>query len=153
MDTMKKILIWISILIGVFILSNFLINVGLNSTYKDIKRQDSNSQFVIYQADATYVNGRIRGLINNTADVDGNFLKIDLFSKRDVFVGRTYVNINKNVQTQPFELFFKANDVSYYKIEPVNEKQSGSELEILPKDLTKPEVLLTTAFMFLIFWG
>ena len=62
---MKKIVIWILILIGVFILSDFLIYVGLNSTYKDIERKDNNSQIVVYQADATSVNGRIRGVIKD----------------------------------------------------------------------------------------
>lgn len=151
---MKKIIIWILILIGIFILSNFLINVGLNSTYKDIQRKDSNSQIIIYQADATSVNGRIRGIIKNTKETQGKYLKIDLYSRRDVFMGRSYIEIkstNNDESSQPFELLFKANNVSYYKIETVEEKETGSELEILPKEMTKPEIVLATAMMFLIF--
>lgn len=154
MDSMKKIIIWILILIGIFILSNFLINVGLNSTYKDIQRKDSNSQIIIYQADATSVNGRIRGIIKNTKETQGKYLKIDLYSRRDVFMGRSYIEIkstNNDESSQPFELLFKANNVSYYKIEIVEEKETGSELEILPKEMTKPEIVLATAMMFLIF--
>ena len=63
MNTLQKIAVWTAMLIGTFIFSDFLINVGLNSTYKDIERKDNNSQIVVYQADATYVNGRIRGVI------------------------------------------------------------------------------------------
>ena len=154
-SVMKKIIIWISILIGVFVLSDFLISVGINSAYKDIKREDNNSEIIVYQADATYVNGRMRGLIKDTEKITGKYLKIELYTKRDVLVGKSYIEIEKTgkEETQPFELFFKAEDVAYYKIETVKEREPGDELEILPKELTQQEILLATAMMFLIFWG
>lgn len=152
---MQKIITWILILVGVFIFSDFLINVGLNSTYKDIQREDENSQIVVYQADATYVNGRIRGIIKNTKQIQDKYLKIELYSKRDVLVGKSYIEIKniENNETQPFELLFKATDVASYKMETVKEKEPGSEVEVLSKEWTKPEIILTTAMMFLIFWG
>lgn len=67
MDKIKsyfKYIIWIVLF---FIFSEFLINVGLNSNYRDIERKDNVSQVSIYQADATKVNGRIRGIIKNSA--------------------------------------------------------------------------------------
>lgn len=152
---MKKILTWILILIGIFILSDFLINVGLNSTYKKIQRQDENSQIIVYQADATYINGRIRGLIKSSEKTQGKYLKIELYTKRNVLVGKSYIEIKdlEEEETQPFELLFRAQEVAFYKIETVTEKESGDDLEILPKELTKPEILLATAMTFLIFWG
>ena len=152
MSTMQKIIVWVLILIGVFILSDFLINVGINSTYKNIQRQDEHSQIVVYQADATYVNGRIRGLIKNTEEIQDKYLKIELYSKRNVLVGKSYIEIKQEDESQAFELLFKATDVESYKIETVKEKEPGDEVEILPKEWTKPEVLLATAMMFLIFW-
>lgn len=149
---MQKIIVWILMLIGVFILSNFLINVGINSTYKDIQRQDDHAQIVIYQADATYVNGRIRGLIKNTQEIQDKYLKIELYSKRNVLIGKSYIEIQQKEEMQAFELLFKATDVVAYKIETAKEKEPGDELEILQKEWTKPEVLLTTAMMFLVFW-
>lgn len=154
-STLQKIVIWILILVGVFVLSDFLINVGLNSTYKDIQREDKNSQIVVYQADATYVNGRIKGLIKDTNKIQGKYLKVELYSKRDVLVGKGYIEIQdlQKEESQPFELFFRAKDTASYKIEIVNEKEEGPELEILPKDLTKPEIVLGTIMTFLIFWA
>lgn len=151
----KKIIIWVLILIGVFILSDFLISVGLNSTYKDIQREDNHVAIVVYQADATYVNGRMRGLIKKTEELQGKYVKVELYSKRDVLVGKSYIEIQNSQkdEVQPFELFFKAQDVAYYKMEVVNEKEPGDELEILSKEMTKPEIILATAMMFLIFWG
>ncbi len=155
MSTQQKIVTWILILVGVWILSDFLINVGLNSTYKDIIREDKNSQIVVYQADATYVNGRIRGLIKNTDEIEGKYLKIELYSKRDVLLGRGYIQIQNlpKGESQPFELLFKAKDTTSYKIEMVKEKEDGPDLEIIPDELTKPEIVLGTIMTFLIFWA
>ncbi len=154
MNTLQKIAVWTAMLIGTFIFSDFLINVGLNSTYKDIERKDNNSQIVVYQADATYVNGRIRGVIKEVDKIKDKYLKIELYSKRDVLVGRRYIEIgnDSDIETKSFELLFKANDVSYYKMGTANEKEPGDEVEIISKELTKPEIILTTAMMFLIFW-
>lgn len=154
-DIKKKIVIWILILAGIFVLSDFLIYVGLNSTYKDIQRKDNISQVTVYQADATYVNGRIRGIIKNTDKIKQKYLKIELYTKRDVLVGKSYIEVQNNIkddESQPFEVLFKANDVAYYKIEAVNEKEAGSQLEILPKEWTKSKILVATALTFLIFW-
>lgn len=158
MSTGRKIIVWILMLVGVFVLSDFLIYVGLNSTYKDIKREDNNSQIAVYQADATYVNGRIRGVIKSTAETKNKYLKIELYSKRNVLMGKSYIEIketqnNETNETQPFELLFRAKDVASYKVEMVDEKEPGTELEIIPKEWTKPEILLATAMTFLIFWG
>ena len=150
---MKNIFIYVLILIGVFILSNFLINVGLNSTYKDIDRRDENDNVAVYQADATYVNGRIRGIVKETSSVANKYLEIELYSKRDVLKGRRYIEIETAKESQPFEVLFRTKDVKYYKVNLVDEKQDGPELEILPKELTKPEILVATAITFLIFWG
>lgn len=155
MDTMKKFLIYALMVVGLFIFSEFLINVGLNSTYKEIKREGNNSQIVVYQADATYVNGRIRGIIKNTEAIQNKYLKIEIYSKRDKLLGRSYIEIKdtEKESTQPFELLFRVKDAEYYKIEIVNEKEDGNELKILPKEWTKSEILLATAVTFLIFWG
>lgn len=153
MSTMQKIIIWVLILIGVFIFSDFLINVGINATYKDITRKNENPQIVVYQAEATYVNGRIRGLIKNPKEIQEKYLKVEMYSKRNVSLGVGYIEIEHAQEEQAFEILFKATDVATYKIETVNEKDKiENKLEILPKEWTKPEVLLTTAMMLLIFW-
>lgn len=63
MGTFLKYALWI---IAFWILSNFLIEVGLNSNYKKIERRDDLSLVSIYQAEATKVNGRIRGFISDS---------------------------------------------------------------------------------------
>ena len=155
MDRMKTFLKYALWVIGFFILSEFLINVGLNSTYKDIERRDANSQVSIYQAQATLVNGRIKGIVTNSEpeQLNGKYICIDFYSKRDVFLGRKYIqveNLGEN-ESKPFEAYFKLKDVASYEVSIVDNKEEG-EIELIPKDLSKPEVVVATIFTLLILW-
>lgn len=156
MDRLKTFLKYALWLIGFFILSNFLIYVGLNSSYRDIERRDNVEEVQIYQAEATKVNGRIRGLIQNIEEenLTGKYIEIDMYSKRDVFLGREYIQIEEKEQEKPqaFEMLFKLQDVASYEIKIVDEKQEGGELELLNTDLTTQQIVLLTAFTFLILW-
>lgn len=156
MDRMKTFLIYALLIIGFFIISEFLINVGLNSTYKDIERKDNVSQVKIYQAEATMVNGRIRGTIINSEpeDLNGKFIRIDFYSKRDNFLGKKYIEVSDlgENETKPIEVFFKLEEVASYEVVIADEKEPGEEIELIPKDLTRPEVILTTAILMLMFW-
>ena len=155
MDRLKTFLIYALIVVGFIILSEFLINVGLNSQYKQITRTDDTKEVQIYQAEATLVNGRIRGIIQNTdRDISNKYAKFSFYSERNVFLGKKFIEINKleNGEVQPIELFFKLEGVKSYSVEIVDEKDNTEEIELLPKDLTRPEVLLTTAILLLMFW-
>lgn len=139
-----------------FIFSNFLINVGLNATYKPIERRDNVSQVNIYQAEATLVDGRIRGIITNseTEDLSGKYLEVDFYSGRDVYLGRKIININQLQanETQNFEILFKLEDVEYYSVSIVEERPEGEEIEILPDGWTTTDVVVATVITMLIFW-
>lgn len=156
MDKIKKYLKYVLWLVAFFIFSNFLIYVGLNSSYKDMKRNDNTQEVIIYQAEATKVNGRIRGNIQNSEgkDLNGKYLEIDLYSKRDIFLGRQYIQINELEQgkTQAFEVLFELQDVSSYETKIVDKKEDGGEIKLLPAELTKSQIVLATAITFLIFW-
>ena len=156
MDKIKKYAMYFILVIAFFILSDFLIYVGLNSSYRDIQRQGSVEGVSIYQAEATKVNGRIRGLIQNPngEDLNGKYVEVDLYSKRDVFLGRKYIQINDLQQgdTQSFELLFKIEDVASYNVNIVDEKQEGEEIDLLPNDLTTSQIVVATVLTVLIFW-
>lgn len=138
------------------ILSEFLINVGLNSSYRPIERRDTVSQVNVYQAEATLVNGRVRGLITNseTDNISNKYLEFDFYSKRDVYLGKKIININELQpgETQNFEILFKLEDVAYYTVSVLDERPEGEEIEILPEGWTTAEIMLATAITLLIFW-
>jgi len=145
MDRMKTFLKYIIWFVLFFFFSNFIINVGLNSSYKNIERRDSIEQVQIKQAQATLVNGRI--------NLTGKYLKIDLYSKRNVLVGKKYIDITttQNNTTQDFSMYFELKDVTSYEVSIVDHKEEG-EIELIPKEMTKPEIIVLTAMTLLIFW-
>ena len=154
MDKMKKYFIYIITLVLFALFTEFLIAAALNSNYKYIGCASEKLDNVeIYQSEATKVNGRIRGIINNKDNkIDKKYLKLDFFSERNVNMGSSYVEIDKEKEEIPFEVFFKLNNVSYYKTSFVNEKDSKGEIEFIPQELTKPQIVIGTALAMLFFW-
>ena len=154
MDRMKtffKYAIW---LILFFIFSEFLINVGLNSSYKDIKRRDNIEQVVITDAQATLVNGKLKGIITNSEEdyLTGKYIRIDYYSKRDILVGTKYIAIetNENNKTQNFNTYFELQEVTSYEVSIVEQKEQG-EIELIPTELTRPEIVMLTVITMLCF--
>ena len=155
MDRMKTFLKYIIWFVLFFFFSNFIISVGLNSSYRDINRKDNIEQVQITQAQATLVNGRIKGTIKNS-DKDyltGKYVKIDFYLKRNVLVGKKYIGITttQNNTMQDFSIYFELKDVTSYEVSIVDHKEEG-EIELIPKEMTKPEVIVLTALTLLIFW-
>lgn len=152
MSTLKRFLKYIIWLVLFFIFSEFLINVGLASSYKTLERKDSFEQVVIQDAESTLVNGKIIGTINNPAEIDGKYLRIDIYSERNMLLGTRYIDLEKATSSQEFKVFYELEDSTSYEISVVNEK-TDQELKIIPDEWTKPEIVLATALTFLIFWG
>lgn len=151
MDRMKTLLKYALWVILFFIFSEIMIYLNLESIYRDIGRKDNISQITIYQAQATKINGRIKGKINNISEIENKYIRIDLYSERDNFLGSKYIEISKLDENKEFEIYFKVQDVVYYEIKLVDEKEEGELPEML-KDLTRSEVLWGTFLTFLILW-
>lgn len=152
MKTLAKYVIWIVLF---YIFSNLMIYLNLESTYQNIGRKDNLPQVTVYQAQATKINGRIKGNIYNSEEhkITNKYLRIDLYSERDVFLGSKYIDVStmRDDETRNFEEYFKVQDVDYYEMKFVDEKEEGELPEML-KDLTKEQVIWGTFLTFLIFW-
>ena len=152
MKTLAKYVIW---LVLFYIFSNLMIYLNIESTYHNIGRKDNLPQVTVYQAQATKVNGRIKGSIYNSEanKITNKYLRIDLYSERDVFLGSKYIDVStmRDSETRNFEEYFKVQDVDYYEMKFVDEKEEGELPEML-KDLTKEQVIWGTFLTFLIFW-
>lgn len=155
MDRLKTFLIYALLIVLFFIFSEFLINVSLQASYNDITRRDNTEQVQIQEAQATLVNGKIKGTIKNSEQdyLTGKYVKIDLYSKRDNLLGTKYIEINTTEaqNTQDFSMYFELTDVESYNISIVDQKEEG-ELDLIPDELTKPEIWLLTAMTVLILW-
>lgn len=125
MKTFAKYVIWI-ILFWIF--SDILINIGINSTYKDIK---ANAQIPngiqVEQVQATAVNGRIK--IKVDSSLSGKYIKLNLYSKNDNILGTQYIEIGKIEENQlkDIETYFKISEVNSYNIEITDEMGKSTE--------------------------
>lgn len=146
LKTFLKYIIWVILF---FILSEFLINVSLNANYRDIKRKDSTKEVQITQAQATLVNGRIKGTITNSEEdyLTGKYVRIDFYSKRDNLVGTKYIQIETTeaTKTQEFKAYFELNDITSYEISIVDEKTTG-EIKLITEEWTKAQIFTVTLF-------
>ncbi len=146
LKTFLKYVIWIVVFA---VLSELLINASLKSSYADITRKDTTAQVEITQAQATLVNGKIKGTIKDDRkdSLTGKYVEIKLYSSRDNEVGKRYIQIQTTDvnQTQDFNFYFEKNDVKSYKISIVNEKEEG-ELEVFPKEMSRAEIFVATLF-------
>ena len=156
MSRLKTFLIYALCIIGFWILSDFLINVGINSTYKPMQAEstDKDSKIEIYQAESTLISGKILGVVHNP-DPSQKFLKLQLFTDRDVEVGTKYVELGQPSEdgTVPIDLNFKTANVTHYKTELVSEKgeDTGADIKLLPKELSSAE-LFWGVLIILMFW-
>lgn len=152
MKTLLKYALW---LILFYIFSNLMIYLNIETTYQNIGRKDNIEQVTVYQAQATKINGRIKGTIYNNVEnkITNNYLRVDLYSEKDNYLGSKYIDVSnmREDETREFEIYFKVQDVDYYEIKFTDEKQEGELPEIL-QDLTKEQVIWGTFLTFLIFW-
>lgn len=155
MDRMKTLIKYALWIILFYIFSNLMIYLNIETTYQNIGRKDNLPQVTVYQAQATKINGRIKGEIYNNAEnkITNNYLRIDLYSERDNYLGSKYIDISnmRDDETRNFEIYFKVQDVDYYEIKFTDEKEEGELPEML-KDLTREQVIWGTFLTFLIFW-
>ena len=115
-------------------------------------RRDQTAQVEISQAQSTLVNGRITGTIKTDGQekLTGKYVKITLYSTRGNELGKRYIEINTTDAnpTQDFHLYFEKNEAKSYEISIVDHKEQG-ELEIIPKEWKKPEIIVATMFTML----
>lgn len=123
-----------------WVLSDFLIYMGINGTYKAIEAKVMTETPTVNVAEAkvTYVNGYVKGNIyNDTLDtINGKFLKIALYSPRNVHLGSKYVKIDnlESKKSQDFEMWFKYTDVGYCNITVVDNAEDASEKAFLSEE-------------------
>lgn len=108
----------------------------------------------IEYAESTLVNGRIKGTIENTGDEDltGKYIQMDFYSSKNNLLGTKYIPIEAtSTGAQEFETFFELQDVKSYDMSIVDQKNLP-ELELIPEEMKKPEIILLSIMTMLMFW-
>ena len=152
MDQVKKILKYVILLIALYFFSKFLIYIGLNATYKDIKVEGNvPEQIKVEYAQATKVNGRILGKISNNkeSNINGKYIKTDIYDSKNELLGTKYLELTEieNNETKKFAVFFKKNDVDHCEISIVDEKDENTEklfADIFISEDLKTHIIIST---------
>ena len=154
MDRLKTFLKYAILLVGFYLLSNFLIFVGLNSSYNDIHAKSYGvNQVDVQLAEATLVNGRVKGIIQNSPEnnLNGKYIRFDFYSARDVLLGTKYIpvqSLGENDQEE-FRVFFKLQDVEYYDVSITDEMEKVDSEPFLDADMETQTIIFATIFTML----
>ena len=125
MTDLKKDIKIVLLVVGGYILTNFLIFVGFNANYKAIElKSELPSVIKIEKAEATKVQGRVYGKISNTEenDLNGKYIKVVVFNDKNENIATEYLKI-ENLQKDEEKLFkatFNAEKAMSYTIDIVD---------------------------------
>ena len=151
MKRLKKFLIYLLIIVGFYIFSDFASFAYIKTTYQDLTKftiEAPNPKVKIYESKATYINGYIKGtLLNNEEQmIENRYVKFEFFSERDIYLGKKYIKIDKLVpnQEKEFEVKFNFENVDHYKITLADENEEIPEADLTLDEETKGLLLITT---------
>ena len=125
LKTFRKYIIWIILF---YLFTMLMTYIGFNSSYKNIESDvEIPAQTKIDIAQSTKVNGRIFGEVTSTEenDLNGKYIKVQIFNRRDALVGTKYLKIEDSKITEPkkFVVYFTAENVEKYKIEILEDSE------------------------------
>lgn len=126
LKTFAKYALWIILF---WILSDILIYLGINSTYKDIEQKgETPAGIEVVQMQATTVNGRTKLKIDD-ASLSGKFVKVDLYSSTGVNLGTQYLEIGeiKENESKEIDTYFKISEVRSYEVTVAEEMGTSTE--------------------------
>ena len=152
MDTVKTFVKYIIWIILFWIISDFLINVGLKTTYNEMQKIGQiPSGIQVKEIKSTAVNGKINLIVNSTSLI-GKFIKVDLYSSKDNLLGTLYLDIGeiKENQTKEIDTYFKISDVKKYEIFVTDEKGESSE-GFMDTAMSTLTILLTAIKIMIVF--
>lgn len=153
---MKVFFCYALIFVLFFIFSDFLIAGFTKSLYKPMTSYEINitsPQVTITSAEASNVNGNVKGTIKNTTDepLDDKYLKFDFYTPRNVCAGTKYLEVEYLVpeEEKNYELGFKYDNVSSVKVSMVDKSEvedaTEDELDAIPID--GPAALISFAIL------
>lgn len=158
METFKKIILWVVIIVIVFLVTNFCNFYIIASTYKDIDCKITNSdnlEISKNECKATYVNGYCKLNIKNTSNVDisNKYIILEGYSEYNNNLTNKYIKIDniKSGEEKNIQFNYKAQEVKN-TIVYVTEKEPEKEKFNLNEEVDGQTILLG-AIILLYFFG
>lgn len=132
MARMKTFFLYALIVIAFMIFSDFFIFAAIKTTYVDFDRQivaTQNVKVTIQEAKKTYMNGYIKGTIENVTNqtINDKYLKYEFFSNQDNSLGAKYIRLNdlEAGEKRDFEVTYNIQDTSYYRVTEIDADEVG----------------------------
>ena len=157
MDSVKKFLMYIILIILTYIFVSICSYAFISKAYKNIDDYEiltKRPSIEILESKATYVNGYVLARVTNNTGIEMEkaYLKIDFYTENDNYLGTKYAEIGKLTNDQTYEIrtSFKFNGVDNYKVSITNSVAGnaiGDEDKGL-EDMVLPLVGISAIIMF-----
>ena len=158
MDTFKRILFWVVIIVIVFFVTNFCNFYIIASTYKDIECKITNSnnlEITKKECKATYVNGYCKLSVKNTSetDISNKYIILEGYSEYNNNLTNKYIKIDniKGGEEKEIQFNYKAQEVKNVSVY-VTENEPEKEKFDLNEEVDGPTILIG-AIILLYFFG
>ncbi len=111
-----------------FLLTGFLIFIGLNVNFKPIElKSELLSQLSIEKAEASKSQARVYGYIQNSSEINfnGKFIRISVFNTNNENLETKYLKIENLEENEKklFKMWFNEKEVKSYTIDIVNSEE------------------------------
>lgn len=149
MKRLKTFFIYALVIAAFWFLSDILIYLAINGTYKPIETKviAEVPNVNVAESKATLVNGYVKGNIYNNSNktINNKYVKMDFYSQRDVYLGTKYVKIEnlEEGKTTNFEMWFKFENVEYCNITITDDTTNSTEEQFLSEE-TKFAIVVGT---------
>ena len=158
METFKKIMLWVAIIVIVFFVTNFCNFYIIASTYKDIDCKITNSnnlEIAKKECKATYVNGYCKLSVKNTSetDISNKYIILEGYSEYNNNLTNKYIEIDniKAGEEKEIQFNYKAQEVKNVSVY-VTENEPEKEKFDLNEEVDGPTILIG-AIILLYFFG
>lgn len=158
METFKKIMLWVAIIVIVFFVTNFCNFYIIASTYKDIDCKITNSnnlEIAKKECKATYVNGYCKLSVKNTSetDISNKYIILEGYSEYNNNLTNKYIKIDniKAGEEKEIQFNYKAQEVKNISVY-VTENEPEKEKFDLNEEVDGPSILIG-AILLLYFFG
>lgn len=158
METLKKIMLWVAIIVIVFFVTNFCNFYIIASTYKDIDCKITNSnnlEIAKKECKATYVNGYCKLSVKNTSetDISNKYIILEGYSEYNNNLTNKYIKIDniKAGEEKEIQFNYKAQEIKNVSVY-VTENEPEKEKFDLNEEVDGPTILIG-AIILLYFFG
>ncbi len=154
MSRLKRFLNYALAIAGLWLLTNLVVYVSINSSYKTIESRVHciAPEIIVAENRATHISGITTGKIINNTDttINNQYLKIDVYSTNDIKLGTKYVKIDNLEQkaSMDFKMWYKFTGAKYTTYTVVDSISNVTENDFESKPIPIQTVVGTLIVLF-----